>query len=334
MALVSILLPVRDGAATLPAALDSIRAQTLGDWELVAVDDGSVDATPELLKAWAKTDPRVRVLRTPPQGIAGALQAGAAVCQGRYLARMDADDLMHPERLARQVARLEEEPEAGLVSCRVRYGGAAAGYAEHVDWINAQDSAERMNLRRFVEAPVAHPSVLFRRELLQRHGGWREGDFPEDYELWLRWLEAGVRFAKCPEELLVWNDPPQRLSRRDPRYAVEAFYRIKAGYLARWLRREVAPGRALWLWGAGRVTRRRFDALEAEGLRLAGFIDVDPAKRGRHRDGRPVRLADELPDPATSFLLAGVAARGAREQILAHLVQRGWQEGRDFLLAA
>ena len=148
------------------------------------------------------------------------------------------------------------------------------------------------------------------------------------------WLEAGVRFAKCPEELLVWNDPPQRLSRRDPRYAVEAFYRIKAGYLARWLRREVAPGRVLWLWGAGRVTRRRFDALEAEGLRFAGFIDVDPAKRGRHRDGRPVRLADELPDPATSFLLAGVAARGAREQILAHLVQRGWQEGRDFLLAA
>lgn len=334
MAIVSILLPVRDGAATLPAALDSIRAQTLGDWELVVVDDGSADATPDLLRAFARTDPRVRVLRTPPQGIAAALQAGAVLCTGPYLARMDADDLMHPERLARQVAHLEKAPEVGLVSCRVRYGGAAAGYAEHVDWINAQDSAERMSLRRFVEAPVAHPSVLFRRELLGRHGGWRAGDFPEDYELWLRWLEAGVRFAKCPEGLLVWNDPPQRLSRRDPRYSVEAFYRVKAGYLARWLRAQVAPERALWLWGAGRVTRRRFDVLEAEGLRFAGFVDVDPAKRGCHRDGRPVRLADDLPERASSFLLAGVGARGAREQIHDHLVQQGWQEGRDFLLAA
>jgi glycosyltransferase involved in cell wall biosynthesis len=334
MALVSILLPVRDGASTLPAALDSISAQTLGDWKLVVVDDGSSDATPDLLRDFARSDSRVLVLRTPPQGIAAALQAGAARCTGRYLARMDADDLMHPERLARQVAHLEKAPEVGLVSCRVRYGGAAAGYAEHVDWINAQDSAERMSLRRFVEAPVAHPSVLFRRELLDRHGGWLAGDFPEDYELWLRWLEAGVRFAKCPEELLVWNDPPQRLSRRDPRYAVEAFYRLKAGYLARWLRSQVAPERALWLWGAGRVTRRRFDALEAEGLRFAGFVDVDPAKRGRHRDGRPVRLADDLPERASSFLLAGVGARGAREQIHDHLIGQGWQEGRDFLLAA
>lgn len=334
MALVSVLLPVRDGAATLPAALDSIRAQTLGDWELVAVDDGSSDATPDLLAGLAREEARVRVLTTAPQGIVAALQAGAALCRGRYLARMDADDLMHPERLARQVAHLEAAPDVGLVSCRVRYGGEAAGYAEHVDWINAQESAEQMSLRRFVEAPVAHPSVMFRRELLEMHGGWRAGDFPEDYELWLRWLEAGVRFAKCPEELLVWNDPPQRLSRSDPRYAVEAFYRLKAGYLARWLRRHVAADRELWLWGAGRVTRRRFDALEAEGLRLAGFVDVDPAKRGRHRDGRPVRLADELPDPASSFLLAGVGARGARERIQAHLSERGWREGQDFLLVA
>jgi glycosyltransferase involved in cell wall biosynthesis len=334
MALVSILLPVRDGAATLPAAFDTMLAQSLGDWELVAVDDGSSDATPEWLAAAARRDARVRVVRTPPRGIASALQTGVAICRGSYLARMDADDLMHPDRLARQVACLENRPEVGLVSCRVRYGGEAAGYAEHVDWINAQDTFARMSLRRFVEAPVAHPSVMFRRELLERHGGWRQGDFPEDYELWLRWLEAGVRFAKCPEELLVWNDPPQRLSRRDPRYAVEAFYRIKAGYLARWLRAHVAAERKVWLWGAGRVTRRRFDALEAEGVRFAGFVDVDPSKCGRHRDGRPVRLADDLPDRETSFLLAGVAARGARERIHAHLVARGWREGADFLLVA
>ncbi|MBL9130306.1 MAG: hypothetical protein JNG86_03850 [Verrucomicrobiaceae bacterium] len=189
-------------------------------------------------------------------------------------------------------------------------------------------NADQMSLRRFVEAPVAHPSVMFRRELVEKHGGYRDGPFPEDYELWLRWLEAGVRFGKVDAELLTWNDPPQRLSRTDARYSVEAFYEVKCRYLRAWIEKHVAS-RELWLWGAGRITRRRFDALH-----VTGFIDVDEAKRGTHRDGRVVRLAEDLPERETSFILAGVAARGAREAICEHLTQRGWVEGRDFLLAA
>lgn len=331
---VSILMPVRDAQGTVQEALASIQAQTLREWELVLVNDGSRDATRELLEQARAADARVRVLHQPPLGIVPALTAGLALCRAPYVARMDADDVMHPERLARQARFLQEHPETDLVSCRVSYAGQGAGYAEHVAWINGLLTHEEMALRRFVEAPVAHPSVMLRRELPETHGGWREGPFPEDYELWLRWLEAGARFAKLPEELLVWRDAPGRLSRTDPRYSVEAFYEVKAAHLARWLRARVPAGRALWLWGAGRVTRRRFDCLERHGIRLAGFIDVDPAKRGRHRDGRPVRLADELPELGESYILAGVAARGAREQIHAHLTARGWQEGGDFLLVA
>jgi hypothetical protein len=210
----------------------------------------------------------------------------------------------------------------------VRFGGSEPGYAAHVDWINSLTNSDEMSLRRFVEAPVAHPSVMFRRELIAKHGGYRDGPFPEDYELWLRWLEAGVRFGKVDVELLMWNDPPQRLSRTDARYSVEAFYAMKCFYIERWLKAHAAD-HELWLWGAGRVTRRRFDALP-----VTGFIDVDAAKRGQHRDGRIVRLADDLPERETSFILAGVGARGAREAIHAHLVERGWIEGHDFLLVA
>jgi hypothetical protein len=88
-----------------------------------------------------------------------------------------------------------------------------------------------MSLRCFVEASVAHPSVMFRRELLEKYGGYRDGPFPQDYELWLRWLEAGVRFGKVDAELLTWNDPPQRLWRTDTRYSVEAFYAIMCRHL-------------------------------------------------------------------------------------------------------
>lgn len=334
---ISIVLPVRDAADVLPDALDSIRAQTFAAWELVAVDDGSMDETAGILNAAARADVRIRVLSLPPLGIAAALRAGCDAARGELIARMDADDLMLPERLQRQAQFLERHPAIGVVSCRVRYGGdpaAQAGYAAHVAWINTLLTPEDIALRRFVEAPVAHPSVMFRRELLTQHGGYAEGDFPEDYELWLRWMDAGVRLGKVNAELLVWNDLPGRLSRAEARYRTDAFYQIKCVYLARWLKGHLAPDRQIWLWGAGRVTRRRFWALEPAGIHFAGFIDIDPKKLGRTRDGRPVVGPNALPETARAFVLAGVAKRGARELITAQLGRNGRREGRDYLLAA
>jgi hypothetical protein len=133
---------------------------------------------------------------------------------------------------------------------------------------------------------------------------------------------------------LTWNDPPGRLSRTDPRYRAEAFYRTKCVYLARWLKREVDASREIWLWGAGRVTRRRFHQLQREGITITGFIDVDARKIDSLRDGRSVVDPRHLPDRERAFILAGVSSRGARELIAAELVSRGRIEGRDFLLAA
>src|SRR5207247_9233486 len=127
----------------------------------------------------------------------------------------------------------------------------------HVDWSNTLLSHQEISLARFVESPVVHPSVMFRRELIDRLGGYAEGQFPEDYELWLRWLEAGVRFEKLPEALLRWRDRDARLSRSDPRYDSEAFYRMKAIYLARWLAANNRHHPKIVVCGAGRLTRRR-----------------------------------------------------------------------------
>lgn len=331
--MISILMPVRNAAATMATVMESIFAQTWSDWELVVVDDGSCDGTGEMLENFARRDARVRVISTGAEGIAKALQTGCGACRGEWIARMDADDWMHPERLAAQVEFSRKHPELGLISCLVGYGGDGAGYREHVDWLNGVVAAGEVFLRRFVESPVAHPSVMFRRDLLERFGGYDAGDFPEDYELWLRWLDAGVVFGKVPRELVVWNDPPTRLSRNDPRYAVERFYELKCRYLARWLGVNVPVERRLWLWGAGRVTRRRFDGLDR--LRdFEGFIDVDKKKAGKHRDGRRVVMADSLPDRGEAFVVVGVGNRGARERIVKFLEAGAWVEGRDFILAA
>lgn len=335
--LVSVILPVRDAAATVGRAVASIRAQTLTDWELIVVDDGSRDTTAEAVEAAAEGDPRIRLLRRSASGIVAALNAGLAVARGVLVARMDADDFSLPERLERQVALLEARPDVGVASCRVAFGGdmaAARGYFLHVEWLNRLCEPDELARERFVDAPVAHPSVMFRRELVDRLGGYRETGWPEDYELWLRWMDAGVRFAKVREVLLRWEDSPERLSRTDPRYGEDRFYRCKCHYLARWLRREVDGRRSVFLWGAGRVTRRRFAALAEEGVCLAGYVDVDAKKIGGRAGGVPVIGPEALPGPEAAFVVAGVGVRGARELIRAELTRRGYVEGRDFFVAA
>jgi glycosyltransferase involved in cell wall biosynthesis len=333
--LISIVLPVRNAGATIARAVGSVQRQTCGGWELVLVDDGSTDGTGAWLRAAAATDARLRVVDGPAQGIVAALNVGLAAARGRLIARMDADDECHPGRLADQAAWLEAHPEFGVVSCLVGYGGdrvANAGYALHVDWINSLVRPEEIELNRFVESPFAHPSVMFRRELIERHGGYRAGDFPEDYELWLRWFDAGVRIGKVPRELLVWHDSPDRLSRTDPRYAPEAFFRLKALYLARHLAR--AGRREVWVWGAGRPTRNRAAHLSEHGIRIAGYIDVDVKKTGRLVGGVPVIGPERLPTAGAIFVLGYVSSRGARELIRAELARRDYREGRDFLMGA
>ncbi|MEX2146034.1 MAG: glycosyltransferase [Candidatus Rokuibacteriota bacterium] len=335
--MISVVMPVYNAATTLPAALDSLTRQTSADWELVAVDDGSTDASGAILDAYAGRDRRLRIVSTPHAGIVAALNTALGVARGQVIARMDADDVCLPDRLERQRRHLEEHPALGLVASRVRFGGdrvAGGGYARHVEWTNQQVTHEQISLARFVESPLAHPSVMFRSDVARRWGGYASGDFPEDYELWLRWLEAGVRMEKLTEPLLVWNDSAARLSRCDPRYADSAFYRVKAGYLARWLARHNAHHPAVLLWGAGRISRRRARHVLDEGVRIRAFIDVDPRKIGRVIHGCPVLDPGALPKAGTAFIVSFVRSRGAREAIEAHLRAAGYRPGVDYILAA
>jgi glycosyltransferase involved in cell wall biosynthesis len=330
-------MPVFNAAATVKRAIESIKRQTFADWELIAVNDGSSDGTHHVLAELASAEPRLRILRQTHAGIVAALQAGLSVARAELIGRMDADDEAHPDRLFEQVALLHDLPGVGVVGSLVQFGGdpeRSGGYAMHVDWLNELVSPEQIYLNRFVESPLAHPSVVFRRWLLEKYGGYRAGDFPEDYELWLRWLDRGVLMAKVPRVLLTWNDPPDRLSRFDTRYGSEAFYHCKAFYIARWIAKHVPSSRRIMVWGAGRPTRKRAERLVHHGARIDGYIDIDPLKIGRVLGGRPVICPNELPSPENCFVLGYVARRGARELARTHLREKGFTEGKDFIMAA
>jgi glycosyltransferase involved in cell wall biosynthesis len=338
MVKISVLMPCYNAAETLEEALQSLANQTFTDFEIVAVDDGSTDDTQAILQAWARRDPRLRALAQPHRGILAALNLGLGDCRGEYIARMDADDRCHPERLELQKRLLDQDPAPAVGSCLVAGFPAQEvrqGFRIYIDWLNSLVTDQEIRRELFVESPIPHPSAMIRRAWLDKVGGYQEHGWPEDYDLWLRMALHGASFAKVPQVLLEWRESPLRLTRQDSRYSLENFLRLKAHYL---LLGPLKGRDAVIVWGAGMMGRRLGKQLQRLGAPLVAFIDIDPRKIGRTRRGAPVHPPEALPSVWKSYsnpaLLAAVGARGARALIRQQLNRFGFVEGRDWWGAA
>jgi len=333
---VSVLLPYRDAGATLAEALDSMLAQRDVALELIAIDDGSRDGSADIVHALAARDPRIVALRTEGVGIAGALNLALPIARAELLARMDADDIALPMRLAAQLDALSARPEISALGTRVEAFADAPGTVEqgmqrYVAWQNALLEPRAHREQLFVESPLCHPSVTLRRSALAAVGGYRAGPFPEDYDLWLRLDAAGFALAKLPDTLLRWRQSERAATRTDPRYARERFIPLKAPHLAA---RLCARPRPLDVWGAGQTGRRLARALEASGLHADRFIDIDPRKIGRIARGVPIDPLAALSPPGERWIVVALGARGARDQARAYLTDRHYEEGTDYLCAS
>ena len=325
---VSVVMAVRDAAATVAAALDSVLRQTFGDFEFFVVDDGSRDGSVEIAQEFAAGDSRVRVVAREWEGLVESLVHGMGLARGEYMARMDADDVAMPARFERQVEMLDNEPEAGVVSSLVEIvsdGRLGSGMRRYEQWVNGLCSHDDICRELFVESPLPHPSVMMRAEAMRAVGWYRvQPEWPEDYDLWMRMWRAGYRFGKVPEVLLRWRYSPQSFSQIDQRYLPERFMAVKLHYLREsYLQDEP---REIMLWGAGRVGKRWMQALAREGIPVGRAIDVALRKIGRTIHGARIIAVAGIPPPDAAFILCAVGAPGARDDIQAELTARGYTE--------
>ncbi len=336
---ISVLIPAHDAEATLGAALRSVQRQTFRDIEILVVDDGSADGTAELVRTWSTRDARLRLLRGAHLGVAGALNRGLKAARAPWVARLDADDAMHPRRLATQMEVMMglSQPRATILGTGIRMVPSSArtrGNLAYETWLNSMITPADHLRGLFLDSPVAHPSFFASRSLYETLGGYRAGPFPEDYDLLLRAVTRGIELRKVPAVLTYWRDHARRLTRTSKGCSRESIRALKARHLACWRRSGSLGGdRPLWIWGAGPYGRRLAGALEREGIEVAAFVDIDPQKIGRKlRKGRalvvgPEALSDAEPRP---YLLLAVATPGARSAIEAHLRAKGWRDLADF----
>jgi len=330
----SVLLPCRNAGAHLGEAIASIEAQSFGDFEVVAVDDGSVDDTAALLDAWRRRDPRVRLIRTGPNGLVAALNTALHAADGELVARMDADDVAWPARFERQLALLDAEPSLAACGTGVRYVPEPCvrdGARRYERWINSLVTAEQIERDIFVECPIPHPTLCARRTVLADIEGYHDTDWPEDYDLVLRLWAAGKRVAKVPAVLLDWREGEGRLSRTDARYGEDAFRRCKVHFLARTLLR--GHDRVI-VWGAGPVGKAFARELVRQGFTIDAFVDLDPRKIGQIIHDAPVIAPPAIHQRQGRFTVAAVGSDDARAEIRAALDQAGWREMHDFCAVA
>jgi len=209
--MLTVIMPVWNGARYLREAIESILNQSVADFEFLILDDGSTDQTPDILREFGKRDPRIRIINLAHEGIVKALNRGVAEAKGEWIARMDCDDVASRERLAKQMRALLERPQAVLCHTAIQQ----IGDPRYMTKLQRFPRTQAMIAARLCyQCPIVHPTVVFSKEGFLKAGGYKaEERHAEDYSLWGRMLPMG-EFIGLNEPLLDFRVHGDSISKK------------------------------------------------------------------------------------------------------------------------
>lgn len=318
---ISIILPIFNGEQTLEKAIYSLGSLKAIGAELIAVDDGSTDGTFNALqhiKRHLKNEP-IRIFSIEHSGVAEASNFATQHAQGDWIARIDADDWSSPHRIKQQLILAQQE-SLDIVSCLVKIvspdGHPVLSLQDYETWLNSCITPEDILASRFIELPIPNPTILAKKEVFEL--GYRNGNFPEDYDLWLRAMAAGFRPGKVNRTLYWWTDHPNRVTRKQSIYTKAAFLNAKKLHL---LNGPLSGVSECDFWGAGLEGKPWIRWFLDQGIHIRNIIDVNPKKIGQVIHGSPVILPERINTTPQLPLFIGVGVPEGRKQI------------RDFILA-
>lgn len=328
---ISVILPFYNAEQTLNRAIQSISQQSYSNFECILVNNNATDSSLQIAQNQCKKDKRFVLIHENKQGVMYASNAGCSAAKGKYIARMDADDESLPHRLQEQYQFLEKHPEFDVVTGMVQYmrhRENTEGFLRYVIWVNSLKNHQDIFNQRFVDAPIINPTTMWRKSTEVKLGLYRGGDFPEDYEMWLRWLSKGVKIGKLNKSILRWYDSDTRLTRTHSIYRNEAFYKIKTKYLAEYLKNTNPLYPKVAVWGASRISRKWINLLEQEGLDIALYIDTN-TKRQLDKQVIHYKSIPRIPEYC---ILVYMKHETLKSNIRSYLLENNYTEGLDFFL--
>jgi len=350
-------MPVRNAMPYLRECLESILAQTADDWELLAVNDHSTDDSKAVLQAFSKKDKRIQVFDNQGKGIIHALRLAYAHSTGAYLTRMDADDVMPPEKLATLRNLLLTKGRGHIATGMVRYfadEGIKDGYQKYENWLN-ELSRRRANFEDiYKECVIASPCWMLHREDLEACDAFRSDRYPEDYDLCFRMYEAGLKVVTSEYILHLWRDHSNRASRNDDNYADNRFLDLKLYYFLKLERKlssdvsktsdellDAAPyssdilkmsdEKPLVIWGAGKKGKMIAQYLLEKDVDFHWVCEND-RKIGVDIYGVKLHSPDLIATLNKPQIIIAVAGEDAQKEIIMQLNNFKLKKGKDWFL--
>ncbi len=328
MFLLSILMPVKNTAQYLPACLDSILAQSIPNWELIAINDHSTDNSKNILLNYAQHDQRIKVFDNMETGIITALRLAYSKSSGTFITRMDSDDRMNSNKLVLLQQALLAKGKRHIAIGQVQYfskQGVGGGYQRYETWLNGLTSKGSNYQERYKECAIPSPCWMVHREDLEACGAFRSNKYPEDYDLFFRFYQYGLTVIPSNKVLHYWRDYPERTSRNDPNYADNRFLSMKMDYF---LQLDYQKDRPLVLWGAGKKGKWIAKFLTEKKIHFH-WICNNPNKIGHNIYGHILREEKYLDQLINPHYIVAVANMEAQTEIAKQLAIKG-KLGSDF----
>jgi len=310
--MISIIMPVYNAQAYLVECLESILKQKLMDWELCAVNDGSTDESLSILQDFAIRDNRVRVFDNPDKGLIEALRLGYRRSYGEFITRMDADDLMPPDKLETLLRNCVMYDKT-VATAKVKYFsdvGISDGYRRYAEWLNSLVDQKNHWDHIYKECVIPSPCWMMRRKDFNAIGAFDPDRYPEDYDLAFRMYAFGLKVFGEDDVLHLWRDHAQRSSRTDEHYSDNRFLDIKLHYF---LSLEAKDDRPIALWGAGAKGKYIAKGL-IEAKRSFVWVTDNPRKIGVDIYGS-ILLSSSVAMQMSSSPRFIMAVAGPEEQI-------------------
>lgn len=230
---ISIIMPVRNGIPYLKECLDSIIGQSYTNWQLHVVNDHSTDDTLSVLHQYENLDSRIIPTQNKGKGIIDALTTGYNLSIGQYITRMDADDIMPPDKLETLICLLGDQETISVATGQVQYfssTGVKDGYKSYENWLNQLCIDNNHFDHIYKECVIASPAWMMKRDHFDLIGGFKSDTYPEDYDLCFRMYEQGAQVISTNNSIHLWRDHSSRTSRNDQNYADNRFLALKLEY--------------------------------------------------------------------------------------------------------
>ncbi len=322
---ISILMPVKNTGRFLEECIESILNQTYTHWELLAVDDHSEDNSIEILKAFANRDNRIIPINNIGHGIIVALKTAFQHSSGKYITRMDSDDIMKSEKLYIMLNQLVENGTGHIAIGLVSYFSEEQlgdGYLSYERWLNGLSREGRNFEEIYKECVIPSPCWMVSREDLVRCGGFESDVYPEDYDLCFRFYKGGLRVVPATEVLHMWRDYSDRTSRIDAHYSDNSFLDLK---VSNFLDMTLNTTKELILWGAGKKGKKIAQILLKNEIPFT-WISNNRKKVGLEIYGKSIKDENENEIGMNQQFIIAVANKAEQGEIQYRL------EGKEFYM--